>query len=543
MQKKQKNTWILTLTIALYVLPIYIDLWINGWMRVFSYFAADTFYYLTVARNFGRISIFSFDGEHITNGFHPLWQVMTGYLYRLVDGLKLSEPGVLVAVLTLSMLFIALAIFLLGRAFINFFGQLSAWFLLLPIGTYALLMAPIHPRYGTLWSFTNGMESTPLILMYALLIWLISRPGWLQSGRSAVLTGLTLGVLVLSRLDHVFLLPAIFVAVCLKALVERKFKPVLWISVSGLIAGVIVFGYMLTNQAVLGVWMPVSGAEKTTFPSMYPGKLKLEEISLFLKEIGQPSFGPNIWRYTQIIFPATLAVPVLIAWLIRLVKEKGKNPIATAWIGSSLFVLCLAAYNFLFVPTLDQGHWYFPLSILFMSLCLVEWLGRIQLKTSLARAGSALFLLLVGVAFYTGVYRSDVYNARNVWFYEEAQNLRAHYAGQEIQLLEYDDGIIAYTTGFKSMSALGFCLDPAAQQALHEKQLFNLAYERGYRYIASHYYFRFSKLTRDSTPEEVKAFLTKFGWIGPSEVEGFRFWVDYASADNQFVMIGFEKEP
>lgn len=150
MQKKQKNTWILTLTLALYVLPIYIDLWINGWMRVFSYFAADTFYYLTVARNFGRISIFSFDGEHITNGFHPLWQVMTGYLYRLVDGLKLSEPGVLVAVLTLSVFLIALAIFLLGRAFINFFGQLSAFF--------------------------YCCQS-----VYALLIWLIFCPGWLQS--------------------------------------------------------------------------------------------------------------------------------------------------------------------------------------------------------------------------------------------------------------------------------------------------------------------------------------------------------------------------
>jgi hypothetical protein len=53
-------------------LPPLVDLLWNGWERVFGYFAADSFYYLTVARNIASGSGASFDGEFTTNGFHPL---------------------------------------------------------------------------------------------------------------------------------------------------------------------------------------------------------------------------------------------------------------------------------------------------------------------------------------------------------------------------------------------------------------------------------------------------------------------------------------
>ena len=53
-------------------LPPLVDLLWNGWERVFSYFAADVFYYLTVARNLASGMGASFDGEYTTNGFHPL---------------------------------------------------------------------------------------------------------------------------------------------------------------------------------------------------------------------------------------------------------------------------------------------------------------------------------------------------------------------------------------------------------------------------------------------------------------------------------------
>jgi hypothetical protein len=540
-RKISKDNLVLILTLAVYILPVYADFIIHGWMRVFSFFAADTFYYLTIAKNYAVTHLFTFDGEHLTNGFHPLWQVWTGIIYAIARKIQLSDPATLVVMLSVSVACIATAIFLLGKSFQNMLGKIPVWFLLLPVGLYAIFMAPIHPRYGTLWSFTNGMESGPLILFYALLVWLMSQERWMNSLRSAVLTGLVMGVIVLSRLDHFFIVPAVGVVLVFRLAVTRDRILITRAFVAFGITGLIVALYLMTNQLTMGIWMPVSGAEKTTFPSALPAQLKLKELKQFLPQFGQETFGANIWRYTQIIFPLALSIPVFICSVIDYWKNRGNRMRAGVWLATSLTCLLLGLYNFLYVPTLDQGHWYFPVSILFMSMVFIHWLARIQPPAKLEFAlGFALLAFCVG--FNILVYRSDTYNYRNVWFYQEAANIRAHYAGQEIRMLEYDDGIITYSTGFTGMSALGFSLDVEALQALRERRLLGLAYQRGYRYIASHYYFRYSKLTRDSTPEEIKTFLSGHGFIGPQETAGFKFAIDYASDDNQFVIIRFEKE-
>lgn len=540
-RKLSKDNGILILTLVIYILPVYADLIINGWMRVFSFFAADTFYYLTIAKNYAVARLFTFDGEHLTNGFHPLWQVWTGIIYTMARWLRLSDPATLVVVLSISLACIAVAIFLVGKSFQNLLGKIPVWFLLLPVGLYAILMAPIHPRYGTLWSFTNGMESGPLILFYALLVWLMSREGWMKSMRSAVLTGLVLGAVVLSRLDHIFIVPAIGAVWAFRFAVDRDQKLIARVAIALGIAGLIVSLYLLTNQLTMGIWMPVSGAEKSTFPNALPASLKLKELQYLLPQFGQDTFGANIWRYTQIIFPLMLSIPVLIYSVIDYWKNQKNRFKSSIWLTSSLTCLLLGLYNFLYVPTLDQGHWYFPVSILFMSMVFVQWLTRIRLS---ARAelivGVTLFSFCIG--FNAFIYHSTTYNYRNVWFYQEAQKIRVHYAGQEIRMLEYDDGIITYSTGFTGMSALGFSLDVEALQALREHRLLELAYQRGYRYIASHYYFRYSGLTKNSTPDEIKTFLSGHGFIGPQETAGFKFVIDYASDDNQFVLIRYEKE-
>ena len=54
------------LALAMLVGPPLLDLLLNGWKRVFSYFAADTFYYLTVARNLALQGSPTFDQERAT---------------------------------------------------------------------------------------------------------------------------------------------------------------------------------------------------------------------------------------------------------------------------------------------------------------------------------------------------------------------------------------------------------------------------------------------------------------------------------------------
>jgi hypothetical protein len=198
------SSLVLFSTITVFLLPVLVDFLIYGWQRVFSYFAADTFYYLMVGKNFGDFGLFSFDQTYITNGFHPLWQVLVGWLYRIFLSIRLPDPTILVLIFAFSIGLIALAILLWGKAIFEHIGRrVPIYYLFLPVGVYPVLMALIHARYGTLWSYSNAMETSPLLLAYALLAWIATRDGFLGTFRSAVLTGLAFSIIILSRLPYI----------------------------------------------------------------------------------------------------------------------------------------------------------------------------------------------------------------------------------------------------------------------------------------------------------------------------------------------------
>src|SRR4051812_4084867 len=177
----------LVLAIALGVLcvPVLLDLALSGKRRPFGYAAADTFYYLNIARNIARHGSFSFDGQHATNGFHPLWQLLTGALAFVVELLG-SGRQLLPAAILLSLALVTAGIGLLGAAFADE-GALTPWFALVPVGVYGLLLAPFwiarldvigtsmegpFPVYGTLWSYANGMESGAVLGAFGLCAYL-----------------------------------------------------------------------------------------------------------------------------------------------------------------------------------------------------------------------------------------------------------------------------------------------------------------------------------------------------------------------------------
>ena len=108
------------------------------------------------------------------------------------------------------------------------------------------------------------------------------------------------------------------------------------------------------------------------------------------------------------------------------------------------------------------------------------------------------------------------------------------------KIIEYDDGIISYATGFPALSGFGFVLDKEAAEALKLGHLLDLAYDRGYRHIASYYYFG-SKFTGNSTPQEIKKQFSSMAYfIGQYSVEEYTFHLDYLSPKGNFVIVEFE---
>ncbi len=178
---------------VLVVAPVVIDLLARGRRRAFAYVAADAFFYLQVARNWADRGRVSFDGNRSTNGFHPLWQIVLAAIWRPARAV-FSEADMLVLVVLLGAALLAVATLLLARA-LRDAGCLTPWFVALPFGAYALIIAPLWagfghgfsalnslegpmPLYGTAWSYANGMESACVWCAFALLLAIGVRRSW-----------------------------------------------------------------------------------------------------------------------------------------------------------------------------------------------------------------------------------------------------------------------------------------------------------------------------------------------------------------------------
>lgn len=531
----------------LVALPIIVDLLANGATRVFFYFAGDTFYYLTVARNFGHTGQFTFDQEHPTNGFHPLWQILTGLLYRAANMLALPDGSwEIVLVLLVSLLLVATSMVVLGAAFIRCRGRVPLSFVLLPIG-YGLLTFPAGTQYNSAWSFVNGMESGPVLLSYALIAMVAVDRNFLSGYRQALLTGGLLTLLFYSRLDHVLFGIALLGLVLVRSAIRRNGAHVRYALVAGGVLALGMLGYFAFSLATAGVLMPVSGASKTTFPSPVALLDNTKNLLSLLHTLTAPDAQERLYRFAQILVPMVAALVYLSAYVSPLVRRRWHG-FSFLLAATALFVLGYGGYNLAFVPLWNQGSWYFPVSTLFVSLCFVllvdVLLERLLSRISPDWGGFAQVVMLVGFAvlvlgWYTLIYHNGQHNAVYTTAYGETfAALRGHYAGQAVKLIEMDDGIIGYATGYHTLSGFGFTLDKHAAEAAKDGRLLDLAYQRGYRYLSTLYYPWLRGLTHSSTSGEIRARLIMFyPHLREAELHRFDYRVDFVSPDGLLVVV------
>ena len=157
----------------------------------------DAFYYFQIARNIATGHNVTFDGETLTNGFHPLWMVLLTPIYLLSDDQNLPVH----LALTLASLLGAGTVFLVYAIVKTLTG--NVWASLAAATFYAL-----HP-YLVLES-VNGMETALTVFMVALTMWLFLRIACRSERTSAIhyaWLGVSAGFMVLARTDTVFILP------------------------------------------------------------------------------------------------------------------------------------------------------------------------------------------------------------------------------------------------------------------------------------------------------------------------------------------------
>lgn len=544
--KPSINQWLVGWTIVLVLLPIAFDLVASDERRPFGYVAADYFFYAVIAENIAESGQASFDGERSTNGFHPLWGYTLGAGHRLAGLFGVPREGMVALSVALGSVFLVLGVLLVIMAAQREGNRCSALWVMLPVGVYALFLSPVWwmwdermrtlevyrgegtlPLYGTLWSCVNGMESAILIFTFGMVAYWYVRRGGLERFRDAAVLGLLLAAVVFARLDHVFVAAAFAGIVALRACLKRTWgfaaRTATLLTTFAAPIGL----YLLFNTIVHGSPMPVSGQLKSSFP--HPGVGNLPYLMRILTEeaLRHPS---NIYRYFQLIVPVLVAAMYLI-WVAGRTASNWhrRHPLRVnlydqLLIATALGVTSLGLYGFLFVRWWAQGHWYFPVSILFVSLVVIRLLQGLRLDGWLKRKNYRLAVWLsvwtaMTLLYFAKFHRQTDYHAMYArFFYEEAPRIRAYYEdrGDSPKLLSDDDGIVAFATGFPTMST-GLALDSEGVRHRQAGKLFELAQKRGHDRLTTLYYGDFSRFA--GTPGSRRYFARRWRIPNPDRFE------------------------
>ncbi len=514
--------WIAIYAIAVSLIPpafAFID---DSVAAVFRHFAADAFIYLAVAAK-SQFGHYTFDGVEPTNGFHPLWQMTLQLVFQVFD-LSADKVRQLYASYWLSVILTTVGSVLTVQTVFRWTKSYPTALLAVP-GLFGLAMLLCDWPTGSLWSFMNGMESAFSFLSIGLLLFFLSHSTRLPlvgdetvDRRSLLMLSVLCTVMVFSRLDDIFL-PAVLTAWLVlrrDAPVSKRFEAVLWFCIP--LAGTLL-AYFAFNLATVGHAMPVSAAAKFDLrtPLINIGFLGSSLHALVPNLLYDP-FGENTgnvgitavnWRNAQLLVPIVAARLLLsrLHWL-----DLGNGTHFHVWMRLLLiYVMTKGIYNFLFVPLIHQGNWYFVLSITIINLAGAVALLR-GLRHVLARRVALNKALLPTIGAITAASlalfihdrqttaEADRYIA--MFKHGPAITEKLKSTVQEPRILEADDGILNFALGVPTKSAFKFAIDPKAYTAFREGRFLSEAARRGYQLIGSLYYLR-SATPEDLTPETI----------------------------------------
>jgi hypothetical protein len=464
---------------AVTVLPLLLFLRREGLRAPLSMFAGDTFYYLTIARNSLHTHFFTFDGSYPTNGFHPVWEILLylGMKFRL---LRPEDNAVtLIRIYVMDTLILGIACALFAAFATRHLRRIELALLVVCPGFLWFGYAAARPVFLSNWSFVNGMESAVEMLFLAAGL-LVLRTGRL---RTEILSAILFGLMVLSRLDDVFiLLPLLFFV--WKHSGNKNTDQRLWIPVLPL--GMIAV-YLLYNVVTVHALLPTSGAIKAGYalkrnwPDIQMTLLPTKGSWVSMKDDQIMNFTERSYRVYQLVVPGFVCA----AYLFRR---------KSAW--SLTGVLCAgvvlkALYNLLFVAVFNQGFWYFGSSILIANLAIGVWIDESMPPPRVTRwlnivTTYAVACLLISFSFNTQVFHY-VRSGLADWTITVLQRrdvLRSLVlASGGDRFIELNDGVITYSTGMPALAGTGLALDVEATRALRTGHFLSLAASRNYHLI------------------------------------------------------------
>ena len=449
-----------------------------------QFLESDTYYYLDVARSSQHVPFFSFDGQHPTNGFHPLWQwveyagVKSGFLPAADNWETLRH-----------LYFLDLSLLTLGVGVLAWFSAVrlqQRWLVFWMFCPGFLWFLLSHGWYFSGWSNLNGMETGIEILAFSLTLMLFDRFLRDRSLRTLIAANVLAGLMVLARLDDVFLLlPLTAFTLCAQALPLRRKM------LAAAPPFLMVVAYMVYNHFSVGKAMPISGSHKAALVGLDQLHLVSQlfiPVHSWQRRFPQYAYREIYFHLLQMVLPA-LVCGCYLAWKMARKQAVRSHLLMCVSVG----VILKAAYNFVFVEILLQGHWYYGPSVLVASLIVAigidhmlspERLAAMFPKGVLPWAGS----IVVAVFAFSFLMQSFPPAAESSFFRVQTSGpeLRSMIEGfGDRRFVEFDDGEIGFASGVPSVSGFGLTGDVASVSAIEHGTFLPLMEQRGVTLIAA----------------------------------------------------------
>jgi hypothetical protein len=534
----------------LYAWPMLYVAWIQGTEAFIRPITGDAYHYLAIGRKAQQFGIYTYDGVHTTNGFHPLWQYFLRGVFRGFGLVTHTQQAV--AAIASALVAATLGVVLTAAAIIRFTRMPILALLVVP-GVYYLVVG-VHVRNLSIWATLDGMESAFSVLFAGLFFEVASRvltgpeAGDGRVVRLAKATGLVLPFLILSRLDDFFILPALAIALYLTDLPLRdKLKAILWM---GLPSSLAILAYLIYNALTVGSAMPLSGSTKSGFVGFVTGYLlagthfpPIFDIKAMLtgKESDGLTILDNSFRFIEMFYPMLIAAyTAVIVWAYG-----RRQPEGFLIFGVAVFILFKTGYNFLMVHPWHQSGWYYLFTIVSLSVfAAFAGAGLKPLfdgKPAVRYGAWSLLLglaLLSGAQFYGRVAYAKPDSIALLWQNKDA--LRAELLKQGVTgIVNFDDGITAFLLDFPSLHGFAFATDKEAQKAEREGRLLSLAFGRKMNAIVGQAYLAAADLPDDE--EKIRDFLKKSVAAEAirNDADRFRFFLLAQEKESRVPVIGF----
>ena len=294
----------------------------------------DFFYYLQIARNLAMDFRSTYDGLHLTNGYHPLWMLVLAALCVVLDPTRIEFHIAL-----------AIAIGGLGVLMAHLLLRYARTAFALPPAVAMVVALLGHTFYVTM--ARHGMEvslALPLLLAFMLAGHrFVAAPGFRTMAACALLGSLT----ILARLDMAIAVMMLAAALLrTTSLVEIRSWLTRPIVVALLLGALPLVAYTITNFAVFSIAMPVSGQAKQLAPFPVLGGTFLAHM---LRELLLLRYGAFSIYVTHGVAPALLA-------LLALALYPRTRPKDSYWAAAHLALLI------------------FPFALLFVQFLVSDWI-------------------------------------------------------------------------------------------------------------------------------------------------------------------------